>query len=371
MKGRRLTILSFFFLLIVSCNNEEKKEASKEFPRTESKALNKFIEAAAVQYINLDTIPTIKINITDDNIIFYSANEDAENYVGYMRNFIAERDLIYVYNFDRHNIVGVCYNGFSVGPVTKDGRGPGELETFEGGMDSNSKNIFVSDANNARINIYSKEFKFIETISSIRVNDVKINDEYIAYNRYATEYQGVKTSGLISIAAVNDPLKVISKIMPKIIPDGYEPRVFNGVDFNINRRSEIAASYSHLPWISLFDEKFELERTLIIEDSDFLQRDLVPLKIEKINPGNRNGIGGETIFTRFEILDNGDLFIIDEEIIHLKRLVDRSYAAIARYKINYTDAEETFWVDQINVLPNGKIIASNWYYLFEFELPDK
>ncbi|MDZ7805481.1 MAG: hypothetical protein U5K71_00020 [Gracilimonas sp.] len=70
-------------------------------------------------------------------------------------------------------------------------------------------------------------------------------------------------------------------------------------------------------------------------------------------------------------MDNGDLFILNNVIEHLEKKEDGSYEHAGRYKVIYPETEQTFWVDQLIPIGENKMVASNWYYLFEFEIPNK
>ena len=364
LPGRMIKTLCLL-LLIIGCGKAIKEE---KYPVTESEVLNNFIRLAPVQYVNLDSLRTIHIELSEEDIIFNSENQDMNSLVGWMTYSIAADDAFYVFERSDKKIVQVNMDGQIEKTVATNGRGPGEVLSVSS-MAKNSKNIFVADKANARVNIYDNDFNIEKTLTSFLVEDISVNEEYIIYNE--TTYQGVKTSGMITIAKLSSPQDSIAKVMPKIVPDGMQPMVFNSVSFDINNKNEIAASSDHLPWITLFDSNFSIERTLIFESSDFYKRDLVELKIHQPDPNNIAGIGGAYIMTNFRYLDNGSLFIIDSDgIIYLRRNKDRSYEAVAKYVVNYPKSGKSFWVGSFDVSDLGYVKASNWHYLFQFKLPE-
>lgn len=350
-------------VLVISCNEAKKEE---NYPVTESEVLNNFVRSAPIQYINLDSVRTIKIVLSEENIVLYQGNLDKESFIGRMTHVIATENAFYAFERSDKKIVRIDFDGLIEKTVALNGRGPGEVLSVSS-MDKNAASIFTSDESNSRINIYDYNFNYKNTITSFRVKNFSVNEKYIIYSK--SDYQGVKTTGMATIAELSSPQDSITKIMPKVVPDGLQPFVYNRVSFDMNDKNEVAASYDFLPWVSLFNNSFSLERTLILESSDFDKRNLLELKIHPPDPNNKDGIGGQTIVTNFKYFDNGDLFIQDgKSIIFLKKNRDGSYEAVAKYLVDYPDSEETFWVGSFDVFNNRVIKSSNWYYLFQFEL---
>jgi uncharacterized protein (DUF488 family) len=56
-------------LLIIGCGKSINEE---NHPVTESEVLNNFIRLAPVQYINLDSVRTVHIELSEEDIIFNS-----------------------------------------------------------------------------------------------------------------------------------------------------------------------------------------------------------------------------------------------------------------------------------------------------------
>jgi|GEM_PF-645132 hypothetical protein len=361
----RMVKTTCLLLLIIGCSKAMNEE---NYPVTESEVLNNFIRLAPVQYINLDSLSTVHIELSEEDLIFNSENLDMNSLIGWMMYSITTDDAFYVFEKSDKNIIQINFDGQITKTVAANGRGPGEVLSVSS-MAKNSSNIFVADRANARINIYNHDFKLEKTLASFMVEDISVNEEYIAYNEVT--YQGIKTSGMVTIAKLSSPQDSIAKVMPKIIPDGMQPMVFNSVSFDMNNKNEIAASSDHLPWISLFDSNFLIERTLIFESSDFDNRNLVELKIHPADPNNKAGVGGAFIMDNFKYLDDGSLIINDNDgIIYLRRNKDRSYEAVAKYVVDYPRSEKSFWVGSLDVSDLENIKASNWYYLFQFKLPE-
>lgn len=358
------SIFIIVLILLTACADSQ----GIEHPTTESKVLNEFISQTPVQYIDLDEIQTTHIEVNKSDIIYDLQSDESEPIISDIRHFVNTDHSYYVYSWAQRVIYQIGKDGTKHGQLTKAGRGPGEHGILSS-LTMNSESIFIADEENARINIYDHDFDYQKTVPRILARDVAVNENLLLTTQL--NYQGLTDSGLVKIAALDAPQKAVKYIMPKIVPDGYQPFIYNSVDIAVNNHNQIAASYSPLPWIFLFNENQELEHTLLFQDSRFDSLNTVPLNIRKPNPNNKDGVGGANLLQRFVLMDNGDLFILNNVIEHLIKNEDGSYEHAGRYKVIYPGTDRTFWVDQLIPLKDGKMVASNWYYLFEFELPDK
>lgn len=361
-------ILSLTFLISCSTNKNE-AEQTISYPQTESQILNEFVGSAPLQYINLDEVPVVHIRLThirltSENMIYESAESNGEEHIVKLSSTLIEKDRLYAFEGHEDKIIQMNMDG-EVETVARNGRGPGEvLNVFS--MDKNDSTIFVSDVSNARINMYDLEFDPIRSIDGMNAMSIAVNNTYIAHKKMINI--GTPTSGLITIAKIDSPKDSVAKVMPKIIPDGFQPGVFNSTNFDMNNQNEIAASYTFLPWLSVFDSTFALERTLIFESSDFSNRKFLPLKV--VAGSSSSALGYDSVITNFKYTDEGDLYISDPSlgIIHLKRKPDRSIEAVTIYKIEYPEAEGQFNVGSFEVFEDGTLMGASWYRWFKVNL---
>lgn len=355
----------FLIFFLMSCSSEVEQTIS--YPQTESQVLNDFVRSAPVQYINLDEVSVINIKLTSENMIYESGGVNIEEYIGKLGPTLIEKDKLYAFERSDKKIIRMNLDGKVEKTVARNGRGPGEvLNAFD--MDKSDTIIFVSDVSNSKIHMYDLEFKHIKSIDGVRAMRVTVNNTFMGHTE--TFLRGIPTSsGLVNIVKIDSPKDTVAKVMPKIIPDGFQPGVFNGTNFDINGQNEIVASYSRLPWMSIFDSTFVLERTLIFESVDFENRKLLPLKIHAEGTSGFSAIGYDTIFTNFKYSGEGDLYISDPlGIIHLKRRPDRSFEAVKIYKIEYPESHERFLIGNFEIFEDGILMGSSWYHWFRVNL---
>jgi len=356
-------ILSLTFL--ISCNaNKDEAEQTISYPQTESQILNEFVGSAPLQYINLDKVPVVRIRLTSENMIYESEESDDEEHIVKLSSTLIEKDRLYAFEGYEDKIIRMNLNGEVEEVVARNGRGPGEvLNVFS--MDKNDSTIFVSDVSNARINMYELDFNPIGSIDGVNAMSIAVNNTYIAHRKMINI--GTPTSGLITIAKIDSPKDSVAKVMPKIIPDGFQPGVFNSTNFDMNNQNEIAASYTFLPWLSVFDSTFALERTLIFESSDFANRKFLPLKV--VAGFSSSALGYDSVIKNFKYTDEGDLYISDPlGIIHLKRKPDRSFEAIKIYTIEYPEIEDRFTFAYFEIFEDGTLMGTRWYLWFKVNL---
>ncbi|MBR9917540.1 hypothetical protein GYB29_07635 [bacterium] len=353
-------------LLIIGCSKAIKEE---NYPQTESQVLNDFIRSAPLQYINLDEVPVVNIRLTSENMLFELGVTGVEENIGKLRSTLIVKDKLYAFEGAGDKIIQMNLDGKVERTVARNGRGPGEvLNVFD--MDKSDSVILVSDVSNSRIHMFDSKFNYIKSIDGMRAMRVTINNTFVGH--IETLLRGIPdSSGLVNIAKIDSPKNNIAKVMPKIIPDGFQPGVFNGINFDINDQNEIAASYSRLPWMSIFDSTFVLERTLIFESADFANRKLLPLKIQAEGSNGFSAFGYETIINNFKYSGEGDLYISDPMgIIQLKKKPDRSFEAVKIYKIEYPESQETFVVANFEFFEDDVLMGTNWYHWFRVNLSE-
>lgn len=356
----------FLIFFLLSCSNEA--EQAITYPQTDSQVLNDFVRTAPLQYINLDEVPVINIRLTSDDMIYESGGVDDEEILGSLGPTIIEKDRLYAFERAERRIIQMNLDGEVEKTVVRNGRGPGEVQSIMF-MAKNDSLIFVADPGNARINIYDTNF-----ISSSHFNIknpflfiIEANNNYILYNNLNNI--GLPFTNLITISNIISPSDPVAKVVPKIVPDGFQPNSFNGTNFDINHQNEIAASYTFLPWMFILDSTFSLERTLIFESADFANRKLLPFKIEKENSSNSSALGYDSVIKNFKFLDDGDLYISDPlGIIHLKRKTDRNYEAVKIYKIEYPESKGRFLFSNFEIFEDGTLMGAGGYHWFQVNL---
>lgn len=344
-------------------------------PETESEILNNFIRSVTVQYIDLDKVRSKEIKLVSSNII-YDVNQNERNdslVIGNIKYFTSYNDNYYfIFDSFQNSIFKLDSNGSFKGVLGRVGKGPGEYQLATS-LKSNSQSVFVADPNNARINVYEPGIKtsralepFISSLSSLRI-DVN-NTKILLGNANSAGFQPEsENQGLILIADIKNLTDTLGTIMPRIIPPGYQPAVFNQVNFSMSDNSFIAASYEPLPWIFVFNEKYKLERALIFRSHVFDDMDLPALKLFK--PKGNQGYGGAIPIRAYRILNNKDIVMaIRDELIHVTHDTDGNYKLKNKYKFIYLDESKPLYIYELSDTGDNRIVATNGELLFEFQL---
>lgn len=364
------------------------KTTEREPPETPSEVLNEVVRSAAYQYINLDELQLQEIILSENDII-YSVNGEVhhdEPLLGHISTSAYRQANFYIYDLPSAAIYKVSKEGAIEGPLTREGRGPGE-HNIVGNLKGNTRHIYATDLNNARINRYTHEMEPVDPIPGFQHSPssslVDLNDErMLTGNRNSGGFSPVNPEqGLISVSPVDNLSDTIATIMPRIIPVGYQPMSFNNTSFSINSHNRIAASYAYLPWIFLFDEDNSHVLTLILEYSAFDEMNIPSMEI--FRPQGNEGFGGANPVTRFRLMDDGDIFLTiyrkhsdqgkPRELIRLTPSGDNSYKAVGKYNINYYGSDDVMWsYDSVPVSDgdNTLFYGRTPEYLFRFTLPD-
>ncbi|MDZ7715497.1 MAG: hypothetical protein U5J95_04725 [Balneolaceae bacterium] len=109
---------------------------------------------------------------------------------------------------------------------------------------------------------HTPEMNSLEAIPEFYPSMISVSDEKIIYqNQCSSGFSPSEpTQGRIGISLIHDVRDTLKTIMPRIIPEGFQPQVFNHVYFSMNNHNRIAASYTPIPWILLYDDNHELEK---------------------------------------------------------------------------------------------------------------
>lgn len=281
-----------FISLSTDCRLLESNQV--ETIHTSSEALNEFVNATQIQRINLDRAQTREVKLGPENIIYSIYDEVAQTnlILGHIKSAILIGDVFYVNDTPTKAVYRIDDDGDISGPFTRTGKGPGELNTV-GEVFNNSESIYIPDYNNGRINRYSHDMETKRALDNFLMTDIAISEDYIfGANRMSDGFAPQNPDeGLIVISSVESLDDTVETIMPRIIPEGYQPQVFNGVRFSANDIGQSIAVYSPLPWIFIFDENFQHTNTLILSYTAFDTLD-VP-KMELFRPKGNEGYGGK------------------------------------------------------------------------------
>ncbi|MEX0856620.1 MAG: 6-bladed beta-propeller [Balneolaceae bacterium] len=360
---KSIYILSSSILFFVwACSSENRSGAGAKPPITESLTLNNFVQSAPFQVINIDGIDSIKISLKEENIIYsvYQKLDDTDPILGDIWDAIKVNNKIYVYDFSSKAIYSIDTKGEINGPFTREGRGPGE-HLGVGVIRANLKNIYATDPNNGRINRYTLDMKVLSSIPLQVLRTIELNNEILIF-----ENNGIsKEENLLTITSVENVYDTLATIMPRIVPIGYEPSLYNNLLFSVNSSGVVIASYSAFPWIFIFDDDYQHVQTLLFEYSSFDSLNVPEFKLEKKPSSKRYNLQRPFVYHR--LMDNGDIYIgIEEELIYLTPDGEGKYKTRKILVEQFENANNA----SIMVIGTSKdtVYAKNAKYLYDFTI---
>jgi hypothetical protein len=134
--------------------------------------------------------------------------------------------------------------------------------------------------------------------------------------------------------------------MPRLVPRGYQPNVYNSARYSANSKGHIVATYNPLPWLFIFNEDFQHTNTMILNYSAF--DTLKTAEMDLFKPQGNKGYGGQTPINNLKLMENGDLYLtLRKELLHLSKNEDQEYEVISRIRFthDYHDVSEKWtWV---------------------------
>lgn len=355
-------------VLIIGCDESIEREP----PETPSEVLNEFVREAPYQFINLDDAELFEVELTDDDILFdINQRTDDEVMFGQITHMVYHAGTFTVYDMSSGAIYQIGLDGKVSGPLSITGSGPGEHRGV-GNLRSNNRNLYASSWNLSRLNRYDHNMSEQGSLNHFGSRYLDLNSERIVIENRNSNIPVPQNpeQGIIAVTTIDSLTDILATILPRIIPVGYQPFVYNSPRFSINSQNNIAASYYPLPWIFLFGESFNNIRTLILEYSIIEDMDIPEMDFFK--PIGNEGFGGSMPITEYKLMDNGDLFlIILRELIHLKK-VDGEYVAAGRYNFSFPDFPHPML--HFGGVPEegeaGYFYSKNREYLFRFKLKD-
>lgn len=356
-------------LLLLSCDNQ-----TPTLPETSSDVLNTFVQTAPHQIIDVDNTRAEEIFI-DEHSILFDLNKQDSLLIGHIQSVTMREETIYMYDLGSKAVYLLDESGGLHGPKTREGRGPGEHNVISN-LASNSSHVYLGDSNNARINRYTPKMNSLESIPEFYPSMISVSDEKIIYQNQSSSgfSPSSPNQGRIGISSIHDVRDTLKTIMPRIIPEGFQPQVFNHVYFSMNSLNRIAASYMPIPWIFLYDDNHELEKILVLEYSEFDKLDIA--EMELFRPQSNQGYGGQTPINHYVLMDNGDLFItLRGEVIHLSTGKSGDYNVKKRFKIingsnHASDMADSFlWTfNKVFYTDDEYAIAFNPEYIYRIML---
>lgn len=365
----------FVFIMFIIFYSGCLKSPGQKPPETPSRVLNELVQKNRFQYINVDDYSLSDILINDDDIILNLSFDEFQDSVsmGHLTNYTFVDDKFYIYDIEANAVFKVTTSGRVEGPLTSIGRGPGEHISV-GNVKINSQFLYVSDPMNGRINRYGHDFSLKGELSGFTsLYDFDLNDDTIlAVNRQSIGLNPIANEqGVIVASSATNLSDTLATFFPRIIPEGFQPTLYNIPQFSINERSNIAASYQFLPWIFLYDEYFKHMNTIILTYSKFEEFDVPEMYV--FESLDNQGFGGDFPITGFKLMpDNEIMIFIRRELIHLVPYgdpEDMTYEVAGRYTFTIEGEEEPLWISDIFMSDeDNEYYVGSWYNIFRFRV---
>ncbi len=183
MKNSKNIILLIFVLYISACSNEYKNEATQD--------TKIFKKSGLIE--KLDTLNDFRSLFDEKKITLLLPSTITIGKIG----FIYDTDLLgNIYLCSRTEVYKFSSEGKYLNTLATVGKGPGEYISIDAISFDNKNNIYVFDGTEQIINIYDKDFTFVDKIaqkSHTPLSDVKIDNEnlyvYCPLDRKTTIYQ--------------------------------------------------------------------------------------------------------------------------------------------------------------------------------------
>lgn len=335
----------------------------------ESEVLKKYVESVEIYEINLDHIETTEIELTDDNVIYTIHQTTVNNgapLLGHINLAEKFQNTFFVYDIPTTGMYAIDKTGKAEGPIMRTGQGPNEHGSISS-LKANTEYLYAIDRGNAKIHRLTHSFNNEEPISNVYFNDIDLNDEYFLRQGSSND------DHVLIVSPLHNLQDTTATLLPKLVPMGYQPRVFNMAKFSINNENDILASYLPLPWLFIYNKGFSLEQVVVLNYAAFDSLDIAEFKLEKPKPGER--YGGQNPIHNFKLMDNGDIYVgLRNEIIELK--LDRNGKYFLSKKISFKNSfnvASSYWTwvfSEIFAKEEDTLYVRNPQYLFQFVMPD-
>ncbi|TVQ15886.1 MAG: hypothetical protein EA364_01070 [Balneolaceae bacterium] len=356
-------------------------EAVRKPPVTESENLNNLLAHAPISWINLNGVKVDTIFVPAEHIYEESLFVDNSLYVSQptqlktFSNHLITTDFVPGF-VGSGNLVATGRNGIPVRTIGRSGQGPGEYVRPIAVM-SNGTHLYIYDDGLKRVNVFDAEFSLVDTFEFTDAvnykNRMKMNESYMAYqNRTATGLIAIDPDGyLLSVRPLADIDSVIFRAMPRIVPTGMQPGVYNNILISMNSHSEMLTGYLGLPYLFLYRD-FQHTNTIVLESVQIDTTNNPSLR--PTPPVGSSGVGISGILSHILLHDNSDILISSfRQLHHLKSNPNGGFGHYRTYCLIREDTgEQITTIREIDFFPDdpNRIYALGWGFLYEFRLPE-
>lgn len=325
--------LIFLTFLFISCNKKKEDNNSDLRIGQHIQKLEPYL-TNNLYTLSLDTMDKIiEVNPDIESTILIDSLMIAD-----LSDIELDKNFIYLADEKNHHIISYDIEKNKISTIGQEGRGPGDLNKPTE-IRINSKNIFVYETGNARIQIFNKNFEPISEIAfrilfsgGITSFDVNENSLFAPFSLLS----GGENVIQVYEFADDEPFNRVFGFMPKLtmINVKEENLGVNLTKIRADLKKELLyISYHGLPYIFIFDNDLKHIKTLKLT-GDYVE-DFYKKRPDKLNSQSFSGRNVVRSFIKsFDINDKklyviikGDLFLIDLE----------SNQVLGKYRFNVGD----------------------------------
>lgn len=320
-----------------------------------------------MERLNLDKAELETIALSDEQLLYNPEVALAEGFdtqLSHPMSVQAGRSNIYIEDVGHGSLLVLDPGTGNLERATTTGAGPGEHGSrFD--LSVNDSLLIIGDREHGRLNFYDKSAEFIKSEETEPGNLYgPANSDILVVNKHPGA-EGFEEGNLLKIVELNDRDVELATLMPKLIPAGMQPFVYNDLYFDVNDHNELIASYLPLPWLFLYDRDFNHQQTLILEASRFESLDRPEL--EPVSPQEGDGMRAQRPINDLLILNNGDIAAVTGAGLVLISKNEEGYYIDGIYTFRY---DETYLPAQyISEHPEtGELIMISQEYVFKVSL---
>ncbi|MDZ7715092.1 MAG: 6-bladed beta-propeller [Balneolaceae bacterium] len=211
-------------MALISCSEPSNKSSSEDSGASRAKSLSQLLNAAPIQEITINQNNISQIQISKNNWQGKSLSNEA-TILGKPRGIIAVGESLYVADEDQNGILVMDNTGIIHRKIGRKGKGPKEFSDLKA-IFRNKEFIFTADQKKAGIQVYDKNFHYLDFIPVVLMalhhpNTGAVNQKLFLPTSFENP------NFLIDIYKAKPPFEKKDSFFPKLIPNGYQPMAYN------------------------------------------------------------------------------------------------------------------------------------------------
>lgn len=177
-------------------------------------------------------------------------------------SFILHRDSLYIVDFKNHHIAVVSAKSSAISrTIGRNGQGPGEFSQPTS-ICNNGQYIFVEDRNNGRIQAFSQEMNYVDSlpIASTLQGNAMCNQDFVFVTKQSPDRKFIMQG-----FEAKPPFRKAINILPYLYSEKDKLMGFNQV-VAAEAGQNIYAAYRTLPFVFIFNKKGDFLESLSFQN---------------------------------------------------------------------------------------------------------